>query len=215
MQIHSANLNNDGASLSKIRGRTRKRNSRQSAAIIKKKKFVNNKKTAANANQKKPSHTNKNSPNWGENFIPKTFLQYSSPAVPTFCPETLPNISAKIFFTIIFNDAVINLIVFCTDKSAKENMDKENHKGKWTATTATEILIFLAMCMLMGIRHLPKISDYWQQQQYYFLIMPAFSEIMPQDRWFQIYHFLCAYDEDDFIPSINQDMTVFSMCKSC
>ena len=82
----------------------------------------------------------------------KSFTQNVGPAVV---------LSACILeiFKLFFTPAPIDLIVEQTNLYARQTMSNELYT-KWEAVTAEEISAYMGFMILMGINHLPALSDY-------------------------------------------------------
>ena len=64
----------------------------------------------------------------------------------------------------------------------------------------------------MGVVRLPKMRDYWQQKQWLFRL-PAFVEVMPRDRFLQIYRYLHVSDDLQAVPRGNPNHEpLFKVC---
>ena len=51
----------------------------------------------------------------------------------------------------------------------------------------------------IAIVRLPKLHGYWRQKEWLFR-MPSFAEVMPRDRFMQIYRYLHMSDDTQFVP---------------
>lgn len=88
---------------------------------------------------------------------------FNTPAVSEFNTETGPTLTEGLsepteYFTCIFPDHLVELIVFPTNLYATQK------QKPFTPTTSEEIKIFLAINMIMGIKRQPSYKDYWSSK---------------------------------------------------
>ena len=104
-------------------------------------------------------------------------------------------------FELFFDGDVIDLFVEQTNANQHRKKAAQPHQYKtpWTDTTSREIKAFFGIAISMGIVRLPKLRDYWRQKQWLFR-MTSFAEVMPRDRFLQIYRYLHVSDDTHFIP---------------
>ena len=72
----------------------------------------------------------------------------------------------------------------------------------WYPTSIPEIKAFFGLAIAMGVVRQPRMWDYWRQKQWLFHLL-AFSEVMPRDRFLQIYRYLHVLDDSQAIPRGN------------
>ncbi len=75
---------------------------------------------------------------------------------------------------------------------------------KWNATlwkdlSLEEMKAFIGIVLAMGLVRLPKMKDYWRKTCK-ILYLPTFSDIMPRNRFLQIYRYLHVSDDEKQIP---------------
>ena len=67
-----------------------------------------------------------------------------------------------------------------------------NQNMKWEPLTVQKLKVFLGICILMGIDHLPSIKSYWTSNTH--LCHPGISEYMSRDQFCQIWRYLHLVD---------------------
>lgn len=70
---------------------------------------------------------------------------------------------------------------------------------KWCNVSEEEMYVFISFQLLMGLTHLPKISDYWSTSPLCHG-PPVFRAVMSHNRFFQIIKFLRFSHPDDAAP---------------
>ena len=75
------------------------------------------------------------------------------------------------------------------------------HSGvhKWKPTDSTEMLTFLAILLLMGIMHKPKLIMYWSTDS--ILVTSIFNQIMRRERFLLLVRFFYFADNTKFNPA--------------
>ena len=98
------------------------------------------------------------------------------------------------FFSLMFDDKVIELIVAQTNIKAAEFFErypeakKKKYYQDWLPVDKVELRAFLAIVMYMGIVRLPSMTDHWENGV---VLRPtAVSQIMPRDRFYVLFQFL-------------------------
>lgn len=76
------------------------------------------------------------------------------------------------FFQLFMDDNIFELIVEETNRYAQQNISKGMHGPsarihKWTNTNKEEIKTFFSLLIWMGLKKLPKLSDYWSKNPLY------------------------------------------------
>ena len=85
------------------------------------------------------------------------------------------------FFTLMFDDNVMDLLVTETNRYAKQNPPGDRYR--WYDTSDNELKLFLGMIIAMGIHRLPQLEDYWCSDP--LLGVPRIVSGMPID-WFTV-----------------------------
>ena len=70
--------------------------------------------------------------------------------------------------------------------------------GAWKDVTLEELRAFFGLNTAMGIVKLPEAKMYWQQK--WLTNVPAFGQVMPRNRFFQILRYLHASDAAAIVP---------------
>ena len=81
----------------------------------------------------------------------------------------------------------------------KENFRPHSLVKEWRPTDREEMLTFLAMLVLMGTIHKPRISMYWTKDG--MVSTPVFSQLMRRDRFLLILRFLHFADNRNHNPA--------------
>jgi Transposase IS4 len=139
-------------------------------------------------------------------------------------PNLPPELDASdpyALFRYVFNDEVINHIVFCTNKYAESDREentasrarnttaqaKEDYSFKaksWRPVSNGEILAYIGIDLYMGLNPAPQLHDFWARWPENGAEKPTFSkpvhpdvyEAMGRDRWDQINRYLHVHDPD-------------------
>jgi len=115
---------------------------------------------------------------WNDNFdIPNInsniiFNPHDSTGINTDIIDTMNSASPFDFFTLFFDDEVVNLIVMETNKYAHDKLNTpgtSNHSriNKWTDIDKDELHEFFGIIMWMGLVKMPSISHYWKTSVLY------------------------------------------------
>lgn len=113
-----------------------------------------------------------------ENCVPiqKYFTEDFGPCIPD-------NVESPTdIFLHIFPTKLINHIVFQTNLYALQNSG--GNPNSFMPTNSTEIKVFLGINLLMGLKHLPSMRDYWSSRRE--LRDPFISSCMSRDRFIWI-----------------------------
>ena len=71
--------------------------------------------------------------------------------------------------------------------------------GAWKDVTLEELKAFFGLNIAMGIVKLPEVRMYWQQK--WLTNVPAFSQVMPRNRFLQISCYLHVSDDAAIVPA--------------
>ena len=117
-----------------------------------------------------------------------------------------PNPIAQDFFKLYIGEEIVDHIVTQTNLYAETYIERERHNFRphslvkeWRPTDREEMLTFLAMLVLMGIIHKPRISMYWTKDG--MVSTPVFSQLMRRDRFLLILRFLHFADNRNHNPA--------------
>ena len=140
---------------------------------------------------------------WCDNFTPRqNTVEFTANVGPTFRRNRLPaNVSPIHVFELFFDGPVIDLFVEQTNLNyeRKKAAEPNKHRSSWQATSSREMKAFFGIAIAMGIVRLPKLHDYWRQKEWLFRML-SFAEVMPRDRFMQIYRYLHVSDDTQFVP---------------
>ena len=105
------------------------------------------------------------------------------------------NPTAQDFFKLYITDQIIDHIVLQTNLYAQQFIEQHQNNlrphslvHQWKATDRAEILTLLAVVILMGVFHKPRIAMYWSTDS--LISTPIFSQIISRDRFFTLMRFL-------------------------
>lgn len=115
---------------------------------------------------------------WNDNFdIPNInsniiFNPHDSTGINTDIIDTMNSASPFDFFTLFFDDEVVNLIVMETNKYAHDKLNtpgtsNQSRINKWTDIDKDELHEFFGIIMWMGLVKMPSISHYWKTSVLY------------------------------------------------
>ena len=100
-----------------------------------------------------------------------------------------PNPTPEDFFTLYTNEDIIDHIVTQTNLYAQQYIEREQNNlrphsvvKQWKPTDRQEMVAFLAMLIMMGIIHKPKINMYWSKDS--LLLTPVFGQLMGEIGFF-------------------------------
>ena len=136
----------------------------------------------------------------GGNFKPKQIRLTEEEKV----LESLPtNPAVEDFFKLYITEETIGHLVVQTNLYARQFLDKEKDNLKphsrvheWKPTDRAEMLTFLAILILMGIVHKPRLPMYWST--YSILAIPIFNQVMRRDRFLLLVRFLHFTDNTKY-----------------
>ena len=117
-----------------------------------------------------------------------------------------PNPTAEDFFKLYITEDIIDHIVTQTNLYAQQYIDREQNNlrpyslvKQWKPTDRQEMIAFLAILILMGIIHKPRINMYWSTDT--LLSTPIFSQLMGRDRFLLLLRFLHFADNRNHNPN--------------
>ena len=110
--------------------------------------------------------------------------------------ERLPrNATAEDYFKLYIDDKMIDYIVTQTNLYVAQYLEKEQGNlrphslvHEWKPTDRAEMLTLLAVLILMGIIHKPRLTMYWSKDS--ILATPIFNQVMRRDRFLLLIRFL-------------------------
>ena len=101
-----------------------------------------------------------------------------------------------VIFKLFLTPALIDLIVEQTNLCVSQ-MSADQY-AKWEEVTVEEICAYMGFMILMGINHLPALSDYWKLDPTYHY--GAIADKITRDRFFDISWYLHFVDNTTLIP---------------
>ena len=139
----------------------------------------------------------------GGNFRPKQIRFTGEEKV----LERLPtNPTVEDFFKLYITEEMIDHLVVQTNLYARQFLDKEKDNLKphsrvheWKPTDRAEMLTFLAILILMGIVHKPRLPMYRSTNS--ILATPIFNQVMRRDRFLLLVRFFHFADNTKYNPA--------------
>ena len=121
--------------------------------------------------------------------------------------ERLPtNPTVEDFFKLYITEEMIDHLVVQTNLYGRQFLDKEKDNLKprsrvheWKPTDRAEMLTFLAILILMGIVHKPRLPMYWSTDS--ILATPIFNQVMRRDRFLLLVRFFHFADNTKYNPA--------------
>ena len=114
-----------------------------------------------------------------------------------------PNPTAEDFFKLYINEDIIDHIVTQTNLYAQQYIEREQNNlrphslvKQWKPTDRQEMIAFLAMLIMMGIIHKPRINMYWSKDS--LLSTPVFGQLVGRDRFLLLLRFLHFANNRDY-----------------
>lgn len=135
---------------------------------------------------------------WLEENSRKNLKQFTSAVGPTRRGERR-QASALEYFELFFDHHVWNLLLTMTNLNAQRKRAAGTDGGAWKDVTLEELKAFFGLNIAMGIVKLPEAKMYWQQK--WLTNVPAFGEVMPRNRFFQILRYLHVSDDAAIVPA--------------
>ena len=116
------------------------------------------------------------------------------------------NPTVEDFFRLYITEDIIDHVVTQTNLYARQYLEKERNNlrphslaHQWTPTDRAEILTFLAVLILMGIFHKPRLTMYWSKET--IMATPIFNQVMRRDRCLLLLRFLHFADNTQNDPT--------------
>ena len=100
-------------------------------------------------------------------------------------------------FKLFFTPALVELIVEQTNLYARQVMSDDQYV-KWVDVDVEEIWAYMGFMILMGINHLPALSDYWKLDSTY--RYGPIADRITRDRFFEITCYLHFVDNTTLLP---------------
>lgn len=134
---------------------------------------------------------------WLEENSRRNLKQFTSAVGPTRRGERR-QASALEYFELFFDHHVWNLLLTMTNLNAQRKRAAGTDGGAWKDVTLEELKAFFGLNIAMGIVKLPEAKMYWQQK--WLTNVPAFGQVMPRNRFFQILRYLHVSDDAAIVP---------------
>ena len=121
--------------------------------------------------------------------------------------QQLPrNPSVEDFFKLYITEEIIDVLVTQTNLYARQYLERErvnlrphSTAHEWKPTDRPEMLTFLALMILMGIVHKPRLTMYWSKDN--IMATPIFNQVMRRDRFLLLLRFLHFADNSRYNPN--------------
>ena len=117
----------------------------------------------------------------------------------------LRNPSVEDYFKLYITEEIIVHLVTQTNLYATQYIQREQAKLRphsivhgWQPTDRAEMLTLLAMLILMGIIHKPRLTMYWSKDS--IIATPIFNQVMRRDRFLLLLRFLHFADNSQYNP---------------
>ena len=115
------------------------------------------------------------------------------------------NADVLAIFELFFTVELLTILVTETNRYAKRFLDEKldtlgvfSRFRKWTETTVSEMRLFIAVIINMGLVKLADLQDYWSTDE--IVSTPFFPGVMVRDRFLNILAFFHLNNNDNFIP---------------
>ena len=133
---------------------------------------------------------------WSEILTPQTELPFDQRTGPV---RNLPADKKAIdFFELFFTERLYRLIVRETNRYARQEQQRLGKDLQWRELSIEEFRTWLGLYFAMGLVQKPSISAYWQTNS--LTPTPAFTKIMPRQRFESILRFLHFVDNNSVLP---------------
>ena len=121
--------------------------------------------------------------------------------------QQLPrNPNVEDFFRLYISEEIIDHLVTQTNLYARQYLERERYNlrphstaHEWKPTDRPEMLTFLALLILMGIVHKPRLTMYWSKDN--IMATPIFNQVMKRDRCLLLLRFLHFADNSQYNPA--------------
>ena len=141
------------------------------------------------------SQNSSSASSWSSNTSPIIVQPFSRPVGPAVALSACILELFKIFFT----PELINLIVEQTNLYASQVMT-DDQNAKWVDVNEEEIWAYMGFMILMGINHLPALSDYWKMDPTYRYKSSPVADRITRDRFFEITRYFHFVDNTTLLP---------------
>lgn len=124
---------------------------------------------------------------WSQDFRGLMFQEFSgTPGI----KDAVPNEpKAEFFFSLLFGDQTLDLIVRETNRYARQKLiNKPAQLAKWEDVTSEELRAYFGLCIIMGINSLPRVAMYWSSDS--FIGNTGIQSVMTKNRFEAISQFL-------------------------
>ena len=136
-----------------------------------------------------------NDKNWNKTCSERAIPLFVGKQGPQMRRTSLPEkLSSKVFFEQYFTDEVWQLLVDMTNANAIGK-----NVSSWKNINVAEMKAFFGLLLAMGLLKLPKIKDYWRKINW-LIHVSSFGEVMPRDRFLQLYRYLHVCNDNQQIP---------------
>ena len=124
---------------------------------------------------------------WSQDFRGLMFQEFSgTPGIKVAVPNES---NAKVFFSLLFGDQAVDLIVHEINRYARQKLiNKPAQLDKWQDVTSEELRAYFGLCIIMVINSLPRIAMYWSSDQ--FIGNTGIQNVMTKNRFEAISQFL-------------------------
>lgn len=98
------------------------------------------------------------------------------------------NVSANDFFSQLFGDSIMDIIVTETNRYARQKLANTPRLEKWKDITKQELRAYFGICIIMGINNLPRIAMYWSTDP--FIGNTGIQSVMARNRFEELSQYL-------------------------
>jgi len=98
-------------------------------------------------------------------------------------------------------DCVVETNRYASQISGRAEPSPFSRVRSWAETTVSELYLYFALLILIGIDRRPKLSMYWSHD--FLLNTPAFSALMSRDRFLLIRRFLHFVNNSDYVRGVS------------
>ena len=102
------------------------------------------------------------------------------------------------YFQLFFSESTFSDIATETNLYATQIQNEKGADPKWRPTTPTDIKLYMAINIMMGIHILPRQGNYWSTDDK--LNVPCISRLMPRTRFEKISQYLHLNDRSGYQP---------------
>ena len=98
------------------------------------------------------------------------------------------NVSANDFFSQLFGDSIMDIIVTETNRYARQKLANTPRLEKWKDITKQELRAYFGICIIMSINNLPRIAMYWSTDP--FIGNTGIQSVMARNRFEELSQYL-------------------------